>query len=207
MRLAKNKRNFLKGFSIGEVILSAFILAFTLVVLIRVLSISLRDSMDSRDSIIASDLAQEGVELIRNIRDNNWVALGQGLTSFTASPGLPAINKSNCIITMGRLYAYCPPTGNPDYRLYYTNICYPSGNCYYYSDNIGGSASSPSKFQRKLSFTYNPAGSAASNADTLTVNSMVVWNRSDGDFPANNASCTIGSKCVFTEITLNKWNE
>ena len=94
-KVRKNKKNFQKGFSIGEVVLSAFILSFTLVVLIRVLAVSLKESMGSRDSIIAAGMAQEGIELVRNLRDNNWIYLGTGATSFT---NFPATSAANCKI-------------------------------------------------------------------------------------------------------------
>jgi Tfp pilus assembly protein PilV len=64
----KNKQ----GFSFIEVMFVVFILSTTLVVFIQVITKSMNHSMESRDSIIAAGLAQEGVELVKNIRDNNW---------------------------------------------------------------------------------------------------------------------------------------
>jgi Tfp pilus assembly protein PilV len=75
MIFPKNKikfRKFKKGFSIGEVMLSAFVLSIVLVTIIGIISTSIGHSIDSRNAIIASELAQEGVELVRNVRDNNW---------------------------------------------------------------------------------------------------------------------------------------
>lgn len=67
------KKNRKKGFSLVEVMMVVFILSTTLTVFIQVISKSIDHSMESRDSIIAADLVQEGVELVKNIRDNNWV--------------------------------------------------------------------------------------------------------------------------------------
>ncbi|MBU2028495.1 prepilin-type N-terminal cleavage/methylation domain-containing protein [Patescibacteria group bacterium] len=61
-----------QGFSLVEVLLVVFILSTALTVFIQVISQSIVHSIESQDSIIAAGLAQEGVELIKNIRDNNW---------------------------------------------------------------------------------------------------------------------------------------
>lgn len=187
MIIFKNK----KGFSIGEVLLSAFILAFTLVVLIGVLSASLRDSIDSRDSIIASALAQEGVELVRNLRDNNWIYLGTGKTSFT---GFPTADAINCRIDKTALILTDIVCDG------YSKVLNYESGFYVHS------GSTATKFRRKIILDYDT--NQASTANTLTVRSMVIWNKSsDNDFPASSTDCHIGNKCVFTEIVLNKWNE
>jgi prepilin-type N-terminal cleavage/methylation domain-containing protein len=68
--LEKNRK---KGFSLVEVMLAVFILVVALVVFIQVIAKSIDHSSESRDTIIASGLAQEGVELVKNIRDNNFL--------------------------------------------------------------------------------------------------------------------------------------
>ena len=61
-----------KGFSIGEVMLSVFILGTTLITITSLFSKSAAEMTDNRDSVIAAMLAQEGIELARNNRDTNW---------------------------------------------------------------------------------------------------------------------------------------
>ncbi|MFC1645010.1 hypothetical protein ACFL08_03215 [Patescibacteria group bacterium] len=70
----KNKNK--KGFSIGEVILSVFIVGTTLVVVTSIMAKSIGVFLEDKNSVIAANLSQEGVELVRNVRDNNW-ATGQ----------------------------------------------------------------------------------------------------------------------------------
>lgn len=67
----KNKHNE-RGFMIMEAVLSIFIVGVTLVTFLAVLSGIYRAEFAKRDLIIASNLAQEGIEIVRNIRDNNW---------------------------------------------------------------------------------------------------------------------------------------
>jgi type IV pilus modification protein PilV len=75
----EQKRNIMKkkvtpvnkrGFSLVEVILSLFIITVGLVAMITMMANSIRDTQSSRDQIIATQLAQEGVELVKNIKEN-----------------------------------------------------------------------------------------------------------------------------------------
>lgn len=189
--------NFKKGFSIGEVVLSTFILAFTMVVILRVIAVSLRDSMDSRDSIIASALAQEGVELVRSLRDNNWIYLGTGATSFTGFPSASSDVLANCKIDKTAASPADITCDGSSKTLNYSTS--GSTNGFYVRNDSAGDAT---KFQRKISLAYDTGN--PNTANKLTVRSTVIWSRSSSDFPV---SCTIGNKCIFTEIVLNKWNE
>ena len=77
----KNKRRFVfggrssvarrAGFSIAEVVVAVFVISTGLLAIISLIINSLNYSMLSRDQVIASQLAQEGIELVRNVRDNN----------------------------------------------------------------------------------------------------------------------------------------
>lgn len=62
-----------------ESILAVFVLSIGIVGVMSLLVSSMKHSMDSRDTIIATELAQEGLELVRNVRDNN---VASGLNSF-----------------------------------------------------------------------------------------------------------------------------
>ena len=66
----KNKR----GFSIYETLIAIFILTYTVVGTLTIIQKSLSSSKFSRDQVIASFLAQDAVEYIRNLRDNAFVA-------------------------------------------------------------------------------------------------------------------------------------
>lgn len=61
----------LRGFSMIEAIIAVFICGTTFVVFMSVLLPVLKLEFYQREQIMASNLAQEGIEIVRNIRDNN----------------------------------------------------------------------------------------------------------------------------------------
>lgn len=60
-----------KGFTLVELVASLFVLMAVLEIFLFI-SRSLNSSSFLRDSLIASNLAQEGIEVVRNIRDRDW---------------------------------------------------------------------------------------------------------------------------------------
>lgn len=78
MNVRKNK-----GFSFVEVMVSVFLVSVGLLAALSLLTKGLSETMDSRNQLIASLLAQEGVELVRSVRDTNWA---NGRDSFIGIP-------------------------------------------------------------------------------------------------------------------------
>ncbi|MEA3464156.1 MAG: prepilin-type N-terminal cleavage/methylation domain-containing protein [Patescibacteria group bacterium] len=69
--------NFFKkqpGFSIIEVIAVIFIIAVGLTGILSLIVQNIQAQYINKNALIASQLAQEGLELIRNVRDENWLA-------------------------------------------------------------------------------------------------------------------------------------
>jgi len=60
------------GFMMMEAVLGIFILGVTLVSFLQIISKTYASKNDKVNIIIATSLAQEGVELVRNVRDQNW---------------------------------------------------------------------------------------------------------------------------------------
>ena len=73
------------GFSLGEVLLAGFVLTVGLLSISALMAKSLKNSFENRDSIIAVELAQEGVELVRNVRDNSFIADADGFAKFSGN--------------------------------------------------------------------------------------------------------------------------
>ncbi len=66
----KNKSE--KGFTIVEAVVSVLILSIAITGAMQILVKNSNDANAIKDSFIASGLAQEGIEIVRNFRDNEW---------------------------------------------------------------------------------------------------------------------------------------
>ncbi len=65
--------NFKKGFSLLEVIVSITVFLAAMIGVIGLLSFNIVNAALLRNRLIAANLAQEGIEVVRNIRDNNFL--------------------------------------------------------------------------------------------------------------------------------------
>lgn len=180
----------LKGFSLGEVMLAAFVIASGVTASMALIMSSIRYTYDNRDAIIAAELAQEGIELVRNVRDNDLAAGNTGFTGFSNS-------QRHCSMDFDATALTCSNSqGNPSSRNYNLQL---SGGRFRH-------VSSLQPFKRYLYVNYN------NGQNTAQVISYVFW-----DWPSNTsmpsyipsnggtAGCTISNKCVFTEAMLANW--
>ncbi|MCD4694110.1 prepilin-type N-terminal cleavage/methylation domain-containing protein [bacterium] len=62
-----------KGFTLLEIAVSIFIVSLGVLGILGLINYSMQAEIVSRNELVASQLAQEGLELVRNIRDNNWL--------------------------------------------------------------------------------------------------------------------------------------
>lgn len=62
-----------KGFTIIEVVIAIFILTVAVIGIYSAFSVMMVATSQMSDRFVASYLAQEGIEVIRNMRDNNWI--------------------------------------------------------------------------------------------------------------------------------------
>ncbi len=85
-----------KGFTIIEMVISIFILSVAVIVIFGSFSLMVILSSDAEDRLTATYLAQEGVEIIRNLRDANWL-------SSSSNPGYIAwdYGLSYCASSIG----------------------------------------------------------------------------------------------------------
>lgn len=179
----------MKGFLLPETILSLFILSIGLITVVSLIASSLRESLGSRDIITATLLAQEGIELVRNVRDNGFV-------KSTATPINPfeKFSGTDKYCKIDYTYDYstnitCAGSFTPD-PLEYISGFYRSG--------------ASGKFSRSLYIDYN------STAETALIRSFVSWGpiASDSSIRTGGASdCTVANKCVYTEINLTNWKQ
>ena len=177
-RLRKAKFNKHAGFSFMEVMLSVFVLSIGIVGVMPLFVSSLRESLDIRDQVVASMLAQEGIELVQNLRDNNRV---RGETAFQSN--FPNSSQDNCRID----YNDSDVSDCNNGHSYTLNL-----NGYYAHTNSG----TATKFQRKITLDFK-----VSNTQ-LVVTSIVIWG--GGAFPAI-SDCNTAHKCAYASLILTKW--
>jgi Tfp pilus assembly protein PilV len=168
------------GFSMMEIVIAVFLISTGLIVAVELISSGVASSMNSRDQLIATELAQEGLELVRNMRDNNWA---KGDDSFTH---IPADETCSIDYTQDASQMHCPNSLGTS-KLYLednTNLytCSPSAT--------------DTKFHRNIINT-------ASGSDMI-ITSLVSW---DGSFPESESECTTINKCVYAQIKLTTWGE
>jgi uncharacterized protein (TIGR02598 family) len=69
----KKIQNLKSGFTLMEVIVSIAIITTALIAAIGLISFSITSIRINKSKIIAAGLVQEGLEIVKNIRDNNWL--------------------------------------------------------------------------------------------------------------------------------------
>lgn len=185
----------------GEVIISIFILGVVMLTIMSVLSISLRELMDERDSVIATMLVQEGVELARNIRENNWAQRTAG--SPTSPDAFDLSNFSSGDADNCRIDYNTPDLDNLSCNNGTNHKVLNVDANGFYSHNFG----TATKFRRKIMLEYLPD---ATDRDSLVLTSIVTWNGSNNPLStivkSNIASvCTIANKCVYSTAILYDW--
>jgi len=62
-----------KAFTLMEIIVAIAVIVTALIGSVALISFSVSSTRASRSGIIAEGLTQEGLEIVRNIRDNNWL--------------------------------------------------------------------------------------------------------------------------------------
>jgi len=179
MKLVINKN----GFSFLEVMITIAVLSVGILGVLSLIASSMKYSINSRDGIIASELAQEGVELVRNLRDQNLV--NGSVFPFSAFPAA----STTCRIGMGTSFA-CAGGSN-----YYNLLINGSG----FYDHTGTSAT---KFQRRISISYYTGNNAT--AARANFYSIVAWGGTIVSY-INCTSCTIANKCVCVQDVLTSW--
>ena len=166
-----------RGFSLIEVLVTLLVLTISITGVTFLMTKNIADVQNSKNQIIVSMLAQEGIELVRNLKDNDDLQKPN-------PPGTP-LTRSNCRISeeMGNL-ADCNSSSD-NKRLYLKNNSF-------YQHTVSGNT--PTKFYRRVDVsTIRKAGT-----DETTVTVYVTWNNKgfvdELNDPKND--CTTANKCV-----------
>ncbi len=70
----RNKKE--QGFTLIETMVALFVLSFTLLGMVSLIIINITNAKHIEKNLIAGNLAQEGLEIVRAMRDNNWLSGG-----------------------------------------------------------------------------------------------------------------------------------
>jgi prepilin-type N-terminal cleavage/methylation domain-containing protein len=168
-----------KGFTLIELVVSLFILAVAIIGVYNSFSTIVVLTTDASSRLTASYLAQEGIEIIRNIRDNNWIQ-NKGWTAglLDCEYGCEADHKTGTSSEIIPLRDY--PTGGNRLKI-------GSDNFYNYDSTAG----IETKFKRKITIT--PQGN-----NILKVSVLVIWQEKEEE------GCDYGY-CIEAEEYLYDW--
>ena len=193
--MIRNKRKITtkKAFSILEVVLGLFVLTAGIMATVILTTRSIVEVNDSRDSLIVTALAQEGVELARNVRDNAAMRLYESvnLDDTADFDGIFDHFDPTCFYDAPEIQAYAG-SWSANANCAGTALIKIRDGFYVQ----GGAGGTDTEFRRQLRFTQD-------GPDRYAVKSVVTWNNTA--IPSNIANCKISKHCVFVESTLTKW--
>jgi len=180
-----------RGFTIIEVAVSIFILAVAIIGIYSAFSIVIVLALDNSDRFIASYLAQEGMEIIRNIRDADWIAGNYWGTSFPDECFDNGCEVDYTTVS-GGINSW-PSVGKGNY-LYIDN------NGFYSYNTI---SENPTKFKRKIKIEEDYVGIDKS---IMKVSVEVTWDKKATMLnPKQDAGSCMESNCIILEEYMYNW--
>lgn len=125
MDLFLHRKNFLNsGFTLIETLVATGIIVVGLVSALTLINTSLFYVSNINDRLIAANLSAEGIELVRNIRDNNWLqdkdwnnGLADGDYQVAYDSTLPSSYIGNFLLLDSNTGLYNYSSGDPTYYL------------------------------------------------------------------------------------------
>ncbi len=201
------------GFSLPEVILSIFILLVGILPVFKSMEVGLTESLNSGNVIIASELAQEGTELVQNVRDNSFALGGKGFETFSLAKNSDQfdchIDYIDYLHTTGSVNKNVfthPTTGQigckgSSMSLVYYDLTLDASGFYRNDDTSSG------KFNRKL-FLIAEDRSVGNFLDytwAWKVYSIVYWGTTIPTRVDGLSDCTASNKCVYAVTELRAW--
>lgn len=192
-----------KGFTIIELVISIFILSFAVVGIFSAFSIMVILTSDTANQLTAAYLAQEGMEIVRNIRDTNWL----NMNICAAAP-----SALNCPVTWvdGLAAGVCSTTGcGADYKSISMSGTFSGDYLDIDPDGFYGYTSGTQTiFKRKIIITPIADVNGQASDHILKVIVQVSWDKkatilNNSEVPAD--SCVEGKNCIVAEETLYDW--
>lgn len=148
------------GFTLLEMMIAVFVILVGILGVMSLLQRIIFSSSITSSRLTAAYLAQEGAEIVRNIRDTNWLEARTAVNSW--DEGLTVCGGTGFIADYN--HSYCPNQIDPLLPCYsgqYINI--NTSGFYGYSSGV------PTKFKRKIIITQG------SNPDIRNVLVEINW--------------------------------
>jgi len=147
-----------RGFSLVETLVAVSILLIAVLAPMRIVAQSIKASVTSREQLIAVFLAQEGIEAMTRLRDNDYLDGGPTWSWYSGLPGA-CTNGTGCDYDVDS-DSFTPCSGS---------------NCLMYIDENGGgnvfyshdSGDTPTQFTRKI-FVSEPTSGEAEITSTVS---------------------------------------
>ncbi|MCX6723320.1 MAG: prepilin-type N-terminal cleavage/methylation domain-containing protein [Candidatus Staskawiczbacteria bacterium] len=194
-----------KGFTLIELIISIFILSIAIVGIFTAFSIIVILTSDTVNQLTGTYLAQEGIEIVRNIRDTNWLKMdanvGAATGTYSWDDWLTGCEVAGCEVD------YTTTGSGSTVVLHQTgdylriNPITTGGNGFY-----NYTTGTDTKFQRKIIIT--PIEDVDGKDDhIMKVKVEVSWDKKatilfNSYIPASTCN---PSNCITTEETLYNW--
>lgn len=189
--MSNNKNNNSRGFTLIELVISIVVLSVAVIGAYNAFTTMDILTSSSTDRFAAAYLAQEGIEIIRNIRDTNWI------NSDDWREGLYEAGVVDCTTNGCQAdYKTFGETSTPLVAYAGQNLYIDSSGFYNYESGTG------TKFRRKIVIV--PMQTPDGADDILRVTVTVYWDEKANIFSSN--PCANEADCSITaEEYLYNW--
>lgn len=196
-KLVKNFENS-KGFTIIEIIIAIVILSVAVIGIFSAFSIVVILTADTADRLTATYLAQEGMEIVTNIRDTNWLNMDVCAADPTSCGTSPTwVDGLNCTNGCGGDYKTAIPSA--PFTGYTSYLKIDTNGFYSYQDGTD------SKFKRKITIT-KVTDVDDKDDHIIKVKVEVSWDKKATMLNSLISADTCNpSNCITTEETLYNW--
>jgi hypothetical protein len=190
---ARYKR--VQAFGLAEVILGIFMLTSAVTVVMLPALQSIRYTSEDRRVVLAASLAQEGAEIVRNIRDNQFARADVTQTPLDKAfpSGMSNNDHKYCGVDLSST-ALDGTNCNSSASAINKKIILSGG----FYRNVSG-ANAP--FQRLVDIKK-----ISSTPSRYDVTVFVTWDAGNFISSANTTNCIRSNRCAFSQATFTDWN-
>ena len=159
--MLKIKTQLKSGFSIIEIIVALFIISIGMIGVLSLIVQNIQSQNVNKGALIAAQLAQEGIELIRHTRDSNWAAAQAWNTNL--APGHYIIDYR---LAAPRAISF----SNQEHLR-------QDATGYYYNPDLSTDLNPDSGYARTIDIVANPG-----NASSIYVKAAISWSDHNKNF-------------------------